>query len=197
LKKIFEYIDIMSPHENIEILVDKSKPTIALYREKPVYQFVLYPENESVDDKRSKFARLTAGCLIEQLRSRSNRTKPQSLIGECNKNAIQLGKYLRQNNIICDVYLGYNENAGVAENIQEAYDKQIIHWWIESDGYTLEVCSECTGCIGRMYVSRERPSNYSKLQVVGIETFESKDYPYPRIENLGHILPNQDISSSF
>lgn len=173
---------------SVKIINNGQDPSIAVYKNNPVYQFVLYPNDEGISDLRSKLAQLTAECLIQQLRSRSTRTKPQSLIGQCNKNAVELGKYLKQNNIRCDIYLGYNENAGVAENIEEAYDKQIIHWWTECKGHTLEICSECGDCKGRMYVSSDRPENYCELGVAGIEKFEAKGYPYPRIENLDSLL---------
>lgn len=188
VSQIIPLMNNTNRNSSVDIIENGKDPALAIYRDNPVYQFVVYPNDQSISDLRSRLVRLTVECLVKQLRSRSTRTKPQSLIGQCNKNAVELGKYLKKNNIGCDIYLGYNKNAGVAENIEEAYDKQIIHWWVECKEHTLEICSECRGYRGRMYISNDRPGNYCELGVASIENFEAKGYPYPRIENLGSLL---------
>lgn len=169
-------------------IVDDNGRMCAIYDENPIYQFSVYPAHE-LGNVREYLVRLTSKCLVDQLKERSKKTNARSLLGECNKNSVELLEYLDHHGLDADLYLGYNNESGRAKSVIDAYEKEIVHFWVEFDDYTLEICSECEGCVGFMYVSKHRPSNYAEIAELNTKYLKKEGYPYPKLENV-HKMTN-------
>ena len=109
---------------------------------------------------------------------------PDSLLGECQYNSIDLAKNLAEDGFEPTVVSGSTQQDNIT-SLEDAYSKLCVHHWVEVNGYVVEICSEAPNSTGYIYISQDRPSNYVPYRQASLETLEEDaSFTYPTLETV-------------
>lgn len=112
---------------------------------------------------RTKLEDLVDQALENKLKQ-ENATDSSDLLGDCYYNVIELEKVFKENDVSYTVYRGALKGDYRPDNIPDSFDEANkigrVHYWIESNGFICEICSESELNYGKKLVSEERPPNY-------------------------------------
>jgi hypothetical protein len=118
-------------------------------------------------------------CVEEALEiklKRDNASSPSELLGDCFYNVSVLEDVLQSEGIEYTVYrgalIGDYRPDNQPDSFKEANEIGRVHYWIESNGYTCEICSESELEYGESIVSDERPPNYITFQDSEVDTIK-------------------------
>lgn len=108
-----------------------------------------------------------ATCVEEALENKlneENASNSSELLGDCFYNVVALEEVLQSEGVSYTVYrgalLGDYRPDEQPESFKEANEIGRVHYWIESNGFICEICSESEIAYGESIVTKERPPNY-------------------------------------
>lgn len=156
----------------------------------PVYSFDIYPLDITKQKPNEEYTKIVAECLKSEL-EKEGYTKSRDLLGRCHKNSVNLFKKLIDYGYKPNLVVGANTSAGPYKNIEQSFNNiKNIHQWVEVNGYITEICSEEPQSMGKLYVSKRKPSNYSGYLNLDTKQYRQLNVNYITSKNIDQVLRN-------
>lgn len=161
-------------------------------QQNPAYNFSIHPHRTemTVPERILTTVGQTAVQRINEVSA--SQPTPDSLLGECQYNSIDLAENLAEEGFEPTVVSGSTQKESV-KSLKDAYSKLCVHHWVEVKGYVVEICSEAPDSTGHIYVAQERPENYIPYRQTSLETLEKKaSFTYPKMETVQEYISLTD-----
>lgn len=172
-----------------EIIENDDGVFVSSDNENRAYSFDIYPLDSMRSKPPEKLTQVISECLKTQLEERGSSVNTRSLLGECHKNARNLFDHLYERGYNPDLIIGCNRSAGRAAGVRQSF-KEIrnIHQWVEIDSYIVEICSEASSSTGKLYISKNKPSNYNEYIRLSKIQVNSLPVQYITADNIDSVL---------